>query len=129
MRFFTVDYFSDLPFAGNPHAVCLLDSGWPQDEWRRPCDGQAPQPVLYCRWIAAASPVRPIRRLRRPGPVPSSRRRWSSCRGDDAVFVGEHDCGGAMAAGPGKSQPTVSYGWLRRILHAGRDFVIFSLLF
>lgn len=33
MRFFTVDCFSDLPFAGNPNAVCLLDSGWPQDEW------------------------------------------------------------------------------------------------
>jgi PhzF family phenazine biosynthesis protein len=33
MRVFTVDCFSDLPFAGNPNAVCLLDSGWPQDEW------------------------------------------------------------------------------------------------
>ena len=33
MRLFTVDCFSDRPFAGNPNAVCLLDSKWPNDQW------------------------------------------------------------------------------------------------
>lgn len=33
MRIFTVDCFSDRPFSGNPNAVCLLSSAWPQDEW------------------------------------------------------------------------------------------------
>lgn len=33
MRIFTVDTFTDQPFAGNPTAVCLLDSGWPATEW------------------------------------------------------------------------------------------------
>ncbi|WAJ43746.1 PhzF family phenazine biosynthesis protein [Mycobacterium sp. Aquia_216] len=33
MRIFTVDTFADQLFAGNPTAVCLLDSGWPPTEW------------------------------------------------------------------------------------------------
>jgi PhzF family phenazine biosynthesis protein len=32
VRFFTVDCFSDRPFAGSPNAVCLLDSEWPDDQ-------------------------------------------------------------------------------------------------
>jgi PhzF family phenazine biosynthesis protein len=32
MRIFTVDCFTDGPFAGAPAAVCLLDSGWPETE-------------------------------------------------------------------------------------------------
>lgn len=33
MRIFTVDCFTDRPFTGNPTAVCILDSGWPDTEW------------------------------------------------------------------------------------------------
>lgn len=33
MRIFTVDSFSDRPFSGNPNAVCLFSSAWPEDEW------------------------------------------------------------------------------------------------
>lgn len=33
MRIFTVDCFTDRPFAGGPAAVCVLDSGWPETEW------------------------------------------------------------------------------------------------
>jgi PhzF family phenazine biosynthesis protein len=33
MRVFTVDCFTDRPFAGNPTAVCVLDSAWPETEW------------------------------------------------------------------------------------------------
>lgn len=33
MQLFTVDCFSDIPFAGNPNAVCLLPSAWPPDVW------------------------------------------------------------------------------------------------
>jgi PhzF family phenazine biosynthesis protein len=33
MRIFTVDCFTDRPFAGNPAAVCVLDSRWPKTEW------------------------------------------------------------------------------------------------
>jgi PhzF family phenazine biosynthesis protein len=33
MLVFTVDCFTDRPFAGNPTAVCLLDSGWPATQW------------------------------------------------------------------------------------------------
>lgn len=33
MRLCTVDCFADRPFAGNPNAVCLLDTGWPATEW------------------------------------------------------------------------------------------------
>ena len=33
MRFFQVDCFADRPFAGNPNAVVLLDSAWPEAEW------------------------------------------------------------------------------------------------
>jgi PhzF family phenazine biosynthesis protein len=32
MRFFTVDCFTDRPFAGNPAAVCVIDSRWPATE-------------------------------------------------------------------------------------------------
>ena len=30
---FTVDAFTDRPFAGNPAAVCLLADRWPDDRW------------------------------------------------------------------------------------------------
>jgi len=30
---FTVDAFTDRPFAGNPAAVCLLSNGWADDRW------------------------------------------------------------------------------------------------
>jgi PhzF family phenazine biosynthesis protein len=33
MLVFTVDCFTDRPFAGNPTAVCLLDSDWPEKQW------------------------------------------------------------------------------------------------
>jgi PhzF family phenazine biosynthesis protein len=33
MRVFTVDCFTDRPFAGSPTAVCLLTSQWPETEW------------------------------------------------------------------------------------------------
>lgn len=33
MRIFTVDCFTDRPFSGNPNAVCVFSSAWPQDEW------------------------------------------------------------------------------------------------
>lgn len=33
MQVFAVDAFTGQPFAGNPTAVCLLDSGWPATEW------------------------------------------------------------------------------------------------
>lgn len=33
MRIFTVDCFTDRPFAGNPAAVCVLNSRWPETEW------------------------------------------------------------------------------------------------
>ena len=33
MQIFTVDCFTDRPFAGNPNAVCLVDSAWPDDDW------------------------------------------------------------------------------------------------
>jgi len=33
MRFFIVDCFTDIPFAGNPNAVCLVTSAWPPDAW------------------------------------------------------------------------------------------------
>jgi PhzF family phenazine biosynthesis protein len=33
VRFFQVDCFADRPFAGNPNAVVLLDSEWPEAEW------------------------------------------------------------------------------------------------
>jgi PhzF family phenazine biosynthesis protein len=33
MRIFTVDCFTDRPFAGGPATVCLLDSAWPATEW------------------------------------------------------------------------------------------------
>jgi PhzF family phenazine biosynthesis protein len=32
MRIFTVDCFTDRPFAGGPAGVCVLDSGWPATE-------------------------------------------------------------------------------------------------
>jgi PhzF family phenazine biosynthesis protein len=32
MRIFTVDCFTDRPFAGSPAAVCVIDSGWPASE-------------------------------------------------------------------------------------------------
>jgi PhzF family phenazine biosynthesis protein len=32
MRIFTVDCFTDRPFAGSPAAVCVIDSGWPATE-------------------------------------------------------------------------------------------------
>jgi PhzF family phenazine biosynthesis protein len=32
MRIFTVDCFTDRPFAGNPTAVCVLNSGWLETE-------------------------------------------------------------------------------------------------
>lgn len=36
MRIRVIDAFTDKPFAGNPAAVCLLDSGsWPDDSWMR----------------------------------------------------------------------------------------------
>lgn len=33
MLVFTVDCFTDRPFAGNPNAVCLFDSDWPATQW------------------------------------------------------------------------------------------------
>jgi PhzF family phenazine biosynthesis protein len=30
---FTVDCFTNRPFAGNPNAVCLLDADWPSTQW------------------------------------------------------------------------------------------------
>jgi PhzF family phenazine biosynthesis protein len=33
MRVFNVDCFTDRPFAGNPTAVFLVDSGWPETQW------------------------------------------------------------------------------------------------
>ncbi|OBI82287.1 PhzF family phenazine biosynthesis protein [Mycobacterium sp. 1245805.9] len=33
MRIYSVDCFTDRPFAGGPAAVCVLDSGWPEAEW------------------------------------------------------------------------------------------------
>lgn len=36
MRIRVIDAFTDKPFAGNPAAVCLLDSGaWPDEAWMR----------------------------------------------------------------------------------------------
>lgn len=36
MRIRVIDAFTDKPFAGNPAAVCLLDSGtWPDETWMR----------------------------------------------------------------------------------------------
>lgn len=35
MRIFTVDCFTDRPFTGNPAAVCVLESIWPETEWLR----------------------------------------------------------------------------------------------
>ncbi|MDD7814215.1 PhzF family phenazine biosynthesis protein [Mycobacterium sp. CSUR Q5927] len=32
-QLFTVDCFTDRPFTGNPTAVCLLESEWPETEW------------------------------------------------------------------------------------------------
>ncbi|MGH3943283.1 MAG: PhzF family phenazine biosynthesis protein [Pseudonocardiaceae bacterium] len=34
MRIQIIDAFTDRPFAGNPAAVCLLDTAtWPEDDW------------------------------------------------------------------------------------------------
>lgn len=33
MRVFTVDCCTDISFAGNPNAVCLMTSAWPPDGW------------------------------------------------------------------------------------------------
>src|SRR5919197_3215213 len=36
MRIRIIDAFTDKPFAGNPAAVCLLDTpGWPAEMWMR----------------------------------------------------------------------------------------------
>ena len=45
MRVFTVDCFSDVPFAGNPNAVCLLSSAWPLDAWLQRLAGEVNLPA------------------------------------------------------------------------------------
>ena len=62
MRFFQVDCFADRPFAGNPNAVVLLESEWPEVAWLQQlaaevnlpataflCEAQ-PEPAL--RWFS-----------------------------------------------------------------------------
>jgi PhzF family phenazine biosynthesis protein len=45
MRVFTVDCFSDVPFAGNPNAVCLVSSAWPLDAWLQRLAGEVNLPA------------------------------------------------------------------------------------
>jgi PhzF family phenazine biosynthesis protein len=51
MRIFTVDTFTDQAFAGNPTAVCLLDSGWPATAWlqRLASELNLPASAFVCR--------------------------------------------------------------------------------
>jgi len=62
MRIFTVDCFTDRPFAGNPAAVCVLNSGWPETEWLQQLGAEfnlpatafirSSQPQLELRWFS-----------------------------------------------------------------------------
>ncbi|MGH3789167.1 MAG: PhzF family phenazine biosynthesis protein [Pseudonocardiaceae bacterium] len=41
MRIRIIDAFTDRPFAGNPAAVCLLDTGtWPDEVWMQQVAGE-----------------------------------------------------------------------------------------
>jgi PhzF family phenazine biosynthesis protein len=52
MRIFTVDCFSDRPFSGNPNAVCLFSSAWPQDQWLQQLAGEVNLPATaYVRQV------------------------------------------------------------------------------
>lgn len=62
VRFFQVDCFADRPFAGNPHAVVLLNSHWPAVEWLQQLAAEVnlpatafvrqAQPHLGLRWFS-----------------------------------------------------------------------------
>lgn len=45
MLVFTVDCFTERPFAGSPAAVCLLDSGWPSTPWLQQLSGELGLPA------------------------------------------------------------------------------------
>jgi predicted PhzF superfamily epimerase YddE/YHI9 len=51
MRIFTVDTFTDQAFAGNPTAVCRLDSGWAATAWlqRLASELNLPASAFVCR--------------------------------------------------------------------------------
>jgi len=42
---FTVDCFTNRPFAGNPNAVCLFDADWPATQWLQQLAGELNLPA------------------------------------------------------------------------------------
>ncbi|WP_406045175.1 PhzF family phenazine biosynthesis protein [Micromonospora sp. NBC_00898] len=59
MRIRVIDAFTDRPFAGNPAAVCLLDtSAWPDEAWmRRVAAERVTSPVPWRLALAGAGAV------------------------------------------------------------------------
>jgi PhzF family phenazine biosynthesis protein len=59
VRFFQVDCFADRPFAGNPNAVVLLDSEWPEAEWLQQLAAEVNLPATA--FICGAQPQSDLR--------------------------------------------------------------------
>ncbi|OSC18742.1 hypothetical protein B8W69_29380 [Mycobacterium vulneris] len=102
MRIFTVDCFADRPFAGNPAAVCLLDSGWPEIEWLQQLSAELnlpatvfvrrAQPQLELRWFSPRTELA----LCGSGTLAAAHIMWETS--EPAETLAFTTCGGVLGA-------------------------------
>lgn len=102
MRIFTVDCFAERPFAGNPNAVCLVESAWPDDDWLQRVAGELnlpatafvdrgrPHPTL--RWFSPRNELA----LCGSGTLAAAHVLWES--GEWADLGAFNTCAGALRA-------------------------------
>jgi PhzF family phenazine biosynthesis protein len=102
MRIFTVDCFTDRPFAGGPAAVCVLDSGWPDTvrlqqlaaEFNQPATAfvRPAEPAAELRWFSPQTELA----LCGSGTLATAHIMWEM--GEQADILAFTTCGGVVSA-------------------------------
>jgi PhzF family phenazine biosynthesis protein len=102
MRIYTLDCFTDRPFAGAAAAVCVLDSGWPETEWLQQLAAEfnlpatafvrPAQPETELRWFSPRTELA----LCGSGTLGAAHILWET--GERAHTLAFTTCGGVLGA-------------------------------